>query len=324
MPNPPDVSVVIPALNASATLAACLQSVQGAAEHARLNIEILLMDNGSTDDTMAIGRSHGATVRQIRGIRVGALRNAGAEYATGKVLAFVDSDCIVPPTWLETALQELAHDTIGAVGGDCQVPADSTWVERAWTAPISSNTSWYVDRLASATLIIRKTLFDRLKGFDSTLIAGEDDDLSNRITRAGYKLLGHRDCSVVHLGYPKTLRAVARRQAWHGRSQIDTAESPFDKLLLLTHAFALSMMFLAGTLLVLPWHPYAPLYPLAVLIAVPTVAAAWKLRAEPAALFRRLFPLIVVYFWFFVGRSWGLVRNYRQRWSTKRLAKGSQ
>lgn len=321
MPKIPDVSVVIPALNASSTLAVCLESVRLAAEHARLTIEILLMDNGSTDQTQAIARSYGATVREIKGIRVGALRNAGAEQAAGKILAFVDSDCIVPPTWLATAVAELADDKIGAVGGDCQVPPDSTWVERAWTSPISRNTRWYVNRLASATLIIRKALFDQLSGFDSTLIAGEDDDLSNRIARAGYKLLGHRDCSVIHLGYPKTLRAVARRQAWHGRSQIDTAESPFDKLLLLTHAFALSLILLVLTLALARWQPSAPLYPSAVLVAIPAFAATWKLRAEPGAILRRLFPLALVYFWFFMGRSWGLLHNYKQRWCPNAAAR---
>jgi rSAM/selenodomain-associated transferase 2 len=89
-PVPPTVSVVIPALDEAARIAA---AVAGAREHAE---EVLVVDGGSRDRTAAIAASAGAVVLEAPRGRASQM-NAGAARATGSVLLFVHADCRLPP-----------------------------------------------------------------------------------------------------------------------------------------------------------------------------------------------------------------------------------
>src|SRR6185436_5574152 len=85
------VSVVIPTRNRSRLLAEALQSVQAIAGP-DLELEILVCDNGSTDDTADVARSFGARVLQATTPGPSATRNVGIRAATGEFLAFLDDD----------------------------------------------------------------------------------------------------------------------------------------------------------------------------------------------------------------------------------------
>ena len=103
--SPPLISVVIPAYNAAAFLAPTLASVF-AQDHRP--IEVILVDDGSTDDTLAIASSWTPALRVCRQDNAGpsAARNRGIAMAEGEYLAFIDAD----DTWLPGRLQR--HLTI--------------------------------------------------------------------------------------------------------------------------------------------------------------------------------------------------------------------
>ena len=103
------VSIVIPAFNEQTYLGPTLAAVQAATDYLAAKngptAELIVVDNGSTDCTADIARSHGArVVDEPRRGNVAVARNAGARAATGDILVFVDADTL----WPETLLYEVA------------------------------------------------------------------------------------------------------------------------------------------------------------------------------------------------------------------------
>jgi rSAM/selenodomain-associated transferase 2 len=88
------VSVVIPVLNAAATLPGCLQTLAGAAE-------IIVVDGGSTDASVAIAEAHGARILHAAPSRGGQLR-AGIAVARAPYLLLLHADTVPPPGWADT------------------------------------------------------------------------------------------------------------------------------------------------------------------------------------------------------------------------------
>ena len=110
------ISVIVPVRNASRTLHDCLQSL---CDQTVRPLEIVVVDDGSADDSAAIAGRFPVTVlqRDTAG-GAGAARDYGVMRASGDVVAFLDADCVAPPDWLERMAQEFESDAgLGAVGG---------------------------------------------------------------------------------------------------------------------------------------------------------------------------------------------------------------
>ena len=89
------ISIVIPAYNEEALLAATLNAVRASADAIGVPYEVIVVDDGSTDRTAEIARAHGARVVAVHLRQIGAARNAGAKVAAGDLLVFVDADTLV-------------------------------------------------------------------------------------------------------------------------------------------------------------------------------------------------------------------------------------
>ena len=255
MENKPFVSIVIPTLNSSKYLLFCLKSIEMLI-YPKDRLEVIIADNGSADDTVRIAKEWGACVVDAKGLRVGGVRNRGAKYAKGSIIAFTDSDVLVGKIWIEAAVQCLLNDQIGAVGGLYRSPENGTWVEKAWAIrPLSSGLN--VDYLAGGSFILKRDIFEKLGGFSENLIAAEDDDLSQRIKNIQLQLHYTPSCDVIHLGYPKTLYDVARRQVWLGSSLSLKRSIIFNPMTILTCIFLLaSISLLLATLIYLKFNSY--------------------------------------------------------------------
>ena len=94
-------TIIVPAFNEEAYLAATLDSIQAAAAHLRarseVDTDVIVVDNNSNDGTTAVARGKGATVVHEPAQGVARARNTGARLAEGDVLVFIDADVIVPP-----------------------------------------------------------------------------------------------------------------------------------------------------------------------------------------------------------------------------------
>ena len=103
MSNTPLISIIIPAYNAEKDLGECLRSIAG---QTYANIEVVLVDDGSTDSTASVGREWEQKDRRIRYIRtenagVSAARNTGIDMARGEWIGFVDADDCIDPGFVE-------------------------------------------------------------------------------------------------------------------------------------------------------------------------------------------------------------------------------
>ena len=101
-------SIVIPAKNEAEDIGACLESLC-AQSTPRDVFEIIVVDNGSDDDTANIAKKFADIVRVYPHIRVGAVRNRGVDLASGEVVVFLDADCQVDAGWLQRGLEMLSR-----------------------------------------------------------------------------------------------------------------------------------------------------------------------------------------------------------------------
>lgn len=115
--DPIDISVVIPAYHGAATIAACLASVQRATEGRRA--EIIVVDS-SGDRCGEIVREQFPDVKLVLSptrLSAGAARNRGVAMARGRILFFVDQDCVVPHDWIAALEKHFADPATGGAGG---------------------------------------------------------------------------------------------------------------------------------------------------------------------------------------------------------------
>jgi glycosyltransferase involved in cell wall biosynthesis len=216
----PRVSFIIPVRNDAARLAACLRSIRRNS-HAQRQIEIVVVDNGSTDGSAQVASAFGATVLAVDSGRVSELRNRGARHATADILAFVDADHEIVAGWVYAALDCLQIPSVGAVGALCHAPADGTWVQQVYghlRGAVSGQRD--VDWLGSGNMAVRRQAFDALGGFDTTLETCEDVDLCHRIRARGLSILSDDRLKNIHYGDPRTLREVFSSERWRGRDNI--------------------------------------------------------------------------------------------------------
>lgn len=230
------VSFIIPALNEERHLGPCLKSIWSLELPVGVEgIETIVVDNRSTDRTVEISRAEGAIVVEVAPGRPSIARNSGARRATGKWLAFVDADCELPPNWLTICGGHLLKDEkVVAAAGTMHGPVSgATWVERAWyelAHRAGNHAVRSVRWLPTFNLLVRRSSFERVNGFDESLATCEDCDLGYRLEKIGTLMLD--PCAeVIHRGESRSLGELFRREAWRTRGNLRLAlMRPFDAL----------------------------------------------------------------------------------------------
>lgn len=151
----------------------------------------------------------------------GEARNLGAAAAHGETLLFLDDDCEPAPDWVERNLSELAHPGVGAVGAQIAGKSSAFF---ARCVDFSSFSFYQSGRRAeepvcSASLAVRRSVFEAVGGFNETLRSGEDMDFCYRLMRAGYTSVYQPAVKVRHNHGRATLRALIRYSYFYGRSE---------------------------------------------------------------------------------------------------------
>jgi len=218
----PKVSVVVASYNGARTLEACLDSLE------RLNYpnyEVILIDDGSTDDTPRIAQKFPA-VRNIRQENLGlsAARNRGIAAASGEIIAFTDSDCRADEEWLYYMVSDLLRANFVGVGGHNLLPPDDSPV--AAVVMVSPGgpahvmlTDTEAEHIPGCNMAFYKSALDRIGGFDPVFRkAGDDVDICWRLHQQGYKI-GFCPAGFVWHYRRSTVRAYLNQQNGYGEAE---------------------------------------------------------------------------------------------------------
>jgi glycosyltransferase involved in cell wall biosynthesis len=208
----PSLSVVIPAFNEARYLPETLNRLAAAERHlkngADATVQILVVDNASTDQTPELARSAGAAVIHESEHNIARVRNAGAAAAACDVLVFLDADTLVPPGLLLRIARTMA-DPACAGGAVDAVHRPSSGLVRAYLK------LWRILGLAGgmaqgACQFCRKSVFQELGGYDETQHVGEDVDFYWRLKR----LARQRRLRIAFIGDLQVIPSPRRFDAW--------------------------------------------------------------------------------------------------------------
>lgn len=177
------ISFVVPAYNEELLLGATLRGLHDAAQALGESHEIIVVDDASTDRTVAVAEAHGARVVQVANRQIAATRNAGGRAAHGDFLIFVDADTLVETPVVRAALQAMRN---GAVGGGCDLQFGGRVPLWARLLIFPSRWLYRVAHLASgAFLFCTRQAFDAAGGFNEELYAAEEAAMSRSLRRQG-------------------------------------------------------------------------------------------------------------------------------------------
>jgi glycosyltransferase involved in cell wall biosynthesis len=316
-----DVSIIIPALNEEKMIGRCLDSLTRL-DFARDRFEVLVVDNGSRDKTLAVAESFkdrlNLKVLQHAGVRISALRNLGVRAATGDIVAFLDADCLAPADWLDRIFALAPADGAGVLGAHYLLPEDSSWVGRTWHRYQEAPKSGEVSHVPAGDLIMRREDFLKLGRFDETIQTNEDYELCERARKAGMHVRAFPQIGVIHLGTAQSLRVFFRKQAWHGTHVIkvflrDPLKSHNRKAVFFAAYTLLSTLAVAiGLVWALAGHgPWLfPAIALAALCLPPAVLSAKQALASRK--YSDFCPLFALYLTYGIARAKALlnVRNF--------------
>jgi len=219
----PMVSIIIPVKNEAKRIPMCLESILSI-NYPKERVEIILVDNGSTDQTGQVGKSYGAKVFVHPELTISGLRNAGASVAHGNLLAFIDADVVVYKEWLAAAMMCLNRNGGAECVGSFPLPPEEFgWVAKTWwslQSPGGMEQEFEVSWLASMNMIVRKEAFERAGGFNSNLVTCEDVDFCYRLGRQ-HKIIYCKAMGAVHYGEAQSLTQLFKKERWRGSSNYD-------------------------------------------------------------------------------------------------------
>lgn len=186
--------------------------------------ELVVVDNGSTDETLAVVESYRVRVPELRALVADELHrppyvlNAGARASTGDALAFLNDDDVVAPGWLAAMRAALERHDVVAGRLDWETLNPGWPLEARGRKQVDHLPAWWAGPdfiyAAGGALGVWRAAHDAIGGFDEDFGAGEDVDYSWRLLRAGYEL-GFAPEAVVRVRTRTTVRGIYRQaRAW--------------------------------------------------------------------------------------------------------------
>ncbi|WP_135828652.1 glycosyltransferase [Halorussus halobius] len=222
----PSVSVIVPVFNdpdgIRQTLESLVRQTYPTGKH-----EIVVVDNGSTDDTRSVVREYQrewdhVTLEiedEIQGSY--AARNAGIRASESDICAFVDADMFVDEEWLESVVGRFADTDAEYIGCNVEmtVPADGDTIFARYNRRVGFPVRFDVEQKKFAPtccLSVRRSVFEDVGTFDAQLLSGGDLEFGNRVYESGRELYYAEDVVQNHPAR-SSFRSLAKKAVRQGR-----------------------------------------------------------------------------------------------------------
>jgi len=291
------ISIVVIGRNEGPRLRRCLESI-AQMKHPGFEFEVIYVDSGSTDGSLALAQELGARTIALQPERPSAAlgRNAGWRAARGATILFLDGDTILNPDFVVKSLSALAGPNIAVVWGHRReiYPEQSIYnrvLDLDWI--YAPGFTLY----CGGDALFRQSILAQTGGFDETLIAGEEPELCRRIAARGQLIL--------HVDRPMTghdLAITRWQQYWKRSTRAGHAYAEVSERLRLSgetfwegeakrnrnRALTLVGLALAGPVLSIVFHRFWPTLAVLLFFALIALRSAWKSRwksKDPYTLF---------------------------------------
>ncbi|MEM3886344.1 MAG: glycosyltransferase [Candidatus Methanomethylicia archaeon] len=214
MATNPTVSFVIPTINNARVIKKCLSSIRS---QQYPDIEIIIVDGGSTDKTLLIAEKFADKILLVKG-PLGMARNIGAKHAKGEILGIFDSDIYLPHTnWLKRAIATLlSRPNIAILWPINKPPKGASRIAKAYFALWKYRLTTSEKPIPGGNILVTRRAYDEVGGINQRLHFGEDYDLVIKILKLGYKYIIYSD-PIIH-DTMHNLREFTRKQFWGARS----------------------------------------------------------------------------------------------------------
>lgn len=222
-PSPPRarISVLVCTYNGAATLRETCAAIS---QLEYPNLEVIIVDDGSTDASAAIAREYGFTVISTENRGLSNARNAALAAASGEIVAYIDDDAMPDPDWLIYLADTFARTDFVAVGGpNLPVPGDGAVADAVAVSPGNPIHVLLEDREAEhipgCNCAFRTDALRKIGGFDPRFrTAGDDVDVCWRLQDRGWRI-GYTPAAVVWHHRRATIRDYLRQQRGYGRAE---------------------------------------------------------------------------------------------------------
>jgi glycosyltransferase involved in cell wall biosynthesis len=227
------VSVIIPTYNRADTVCASIDSVLG---QTYPNIEVIVVDDGSTDGTRGVLETYGKRIRIVTQVNAGPAiaRNRGISVAKGDIIALLDSDDLWLPTKLERQVKSLEDAGPDVNCSLCNCTVIYTNGRKTSTFAIADTMPRYpcgiwlnpaevlINRfvLFNQAVAIRREVLERVGYFDETLRFGEDYELPFRLAMEGPWTIIRDELVLYHAGSPGSWAQKAIREELNLRKDL--------------------------------------------------------------------------------------------------------
>jgi glycosyltransferase involved in cell wall biosynthesis len=184
----PRVDCVVIGVNAAGSLGPCIESIQKCNYPGDL-VTIIYVDGGSHDNSIAVAESYGGVkiIRlRLRHPTPGLGRNSGWKHGTAPLVQFLDSDTLLDPDWLLSAVQAFEPDIAAVMGYRREInPEESVF---NWIADLEWNGRPGDAESFGGDVLVRRGALLETGGYDEELVGGEDPELSRRIRQQGWRI----------------------------------------------------------------------------------------------------------------------------------------